>query len=464
MRAKAVPPKVKDDLVHDKSTCVMCRDQRDFAVPDHLMKQLTSRNAVIFAGAGVSTEARTVFPWTFYEEIHEALALPAADRPQFPKLMSLYCKRPDGRRELLEKFRSRLSYVESFPQLYKTATAFHRELSTLFYIDTYLTTNWDDYFEKECDAIPFVNADDFAFWNARGRKVFKLHGSVRNFGSVVATDEDYRRAGRQLTRGTLGAALKLMLATKTIIYVGYSFSDYDFLTVHRYISRELNQVPPAAYIVSLDESAKARFESLGLTPILTDAAHFIRVLKQHLEGDGHFIPDSRIDAIPQVLARLVAEHRRLSNDLDIGRHPEGIYCASYQDGMTDAFERILARARAGEYSHQCEVAARLKRYDSIRSENLRAGRYVDVAYIEGYMNGLVYLLADDAVRAQLPLYFGFGLTSEPKTFARYKKALRESEGRHKRSAKLAGRIVRETLGPRDVLHHTPFLTWKAEFE
>ena len=52
----------------------------------------------------------------------------------------------------------------------------------------------------------FVNADDFAFWDTRGRKVFKLHGSVSNFGSLVATNEDYRRAQKQLQRGTIGAA------------------------------------------------------------------------------------------------------------------------------------------------------------------------------------------------------------------------------------------------------------------
>jgi hypothetical protein len=274
----------------------MCRNEQEFEIPDHLMQQLTKGNVVIFAGAGVSTEARTVFPWTFYEEIHEALGMSQKDKPAFPVLMSLYCRRPDGRRELLERLRSRLSYVQGFPELYRTATQFHRELSTLFYVDTYFTTNWDDYFEQECGATPFVNADDFALWNTSGRKVFKLHGSVGNFGSVVATDADYRRARKQLEHGAVGAVLKLMLATKTIVYVGYSFTDHDFLTIHRYISRELRQVTPAAYIVSIDRSSEARFKSLGLTPILTDAAHFVRVLKQHLETDGHSLPDSRLDA------------------------------------------------------------------------------------------------------------------------------------------------------------------------
>jgi hypothetical protein len=464
MRSKTASRKAKHDIVHDKSMCIVCRDEQEFEIPDHLMKQVTSRNAVIFAGAGVSTETRTVFPWTFYEEIHDAIGMSQEDKPAFPKLMSLYCKRPDGRRELLERLRARLAYIQSFPELYQTATRFHRELSTLFYVDTYFTTNWDDYFERECGATPFVNADDFVFWNARGRKVFKLHGSVSNFGSVVATDGDYRRARRQLERGTLGAALKLMLATKTIIYVGYSFSDYDFLTVHRYIVRELKQVTPAAYIVSLDRSAETRYKSLGLTPIFTDAAHFVRILKRHLETDGHSLPDSRLDAIPFALARAIAEHHRLHSAFDVTARPEVIYCASYQDGLTHAFEHILSRSHAGEYAHKCDVAGKLEKYKSIRADNLHAGRYVDVAYIDGFMNGLVYLLADDEGRAHLPFYWVYGLADQQVTLAQYKRALRSFANRDKRAMALAERKVRKELGPGDELHHTPFLTWKAESE
>ena len=51
--------------------------------------------------------------------------------------MSRFCPdRPDGRQRLLERILARLRYVESFPELYQQATRFHRELSTLFYVDT----------------------------------------------------------------------------------------------------------------------------------------------------------------------------------------------------------------------------------------------------------------------------------------------------------------------------------------
>jgi len=375
--------------------------------------------------------------------------------------METFCKRPNGRRELLEKIRKRLLYVRSFPELYRTATRFHRELSTLFYIDTYFTTNWDDYFERECGATPFVNADDFAFWNVKGRKVFKLHGSVGNFGSIVATDPDYRRKQRQLQRGALGAAFKLILATKTIVYFGYSFSDYDFLSLHRYIFREMKDTAPVAYIVSLDREAETRFKAVGLTAIFTDAAHFVRVLKEHLATDGHSLPDARLDAIPMALMRTQAAHARLHEAFDVAAKPKIVYCASYQDGLIHAFERMLSRSRAGEYAHTCYIRAQLQKYKEIRAENSRARRYLDVAYIDGYVNGLVFLLADDDGRKHLRFYFVFG-SGESATFAGFKKALKASAGSHRRAQAVAEKIVREKLGPHDEIHHTPFMTWEVE--
>jgi hypothetical protein len=58
-----------DNLTHDKSNCEHCRNRQEFELPDHLLDQVLKRDAVIFAGAGVSTESRMVFPWTLYDEI-----------------------------------------------------------------------------------------------------------------------------------------------------------------------------------------------------------------------------------------------------------------------------------------------------------------------------------------------------------------------------------------------------------
>ena len=413
---------------------------------------------MVFAGAGISTESTLVYPWTFYDDIHGDLKLSKKERPSFPKLMSLFCARPDGRRKLLERIQQRFSYVTAFPELYQTATRFHRELSTLFYIDTYVTTNWDDYVEKECGATPFVTAADFGLWDVRGRKVFKMHGSISNYGSIVATEEDYEKAQQALDKGALGSALKLLLATKTIVYVGYSFSDHDFLNIQQYITRELREVSPAAYIVSIDRESEPKFRDLGLTPIFTDATHFISVLKKHIRDDGHFLPDERFEGVFPALAHSSREHERLFDKYRARDKPEIVYAASYQDGLKHAFERILAMMHTGEYSHRCELVKKLQGYEKIKTDNVRRRRYLDVAYIEGYMNGLFFLLMDDKERKQLPHYFIYGQSDQPRTFARYKSILKRTR-HHKAALREAVRVVKKRLGPKDVIHHTPFIRW-----
>jgi hypothetical protein len=124
-----------------------------------------------------------------------------------------------------------------------------------------------------------------------------------------------------------------------------------------------------------------------------------------------------------------------------------------------AFERMLAMAHTGQYSHVCELANQLRKYFKIQKDNLRARRYIDVAYIEGYINGLFYLLDDDKGRNGLPIYFGFNMP-DMKTLKDYKIALAKKRYQHKASLSLAKRIVSSgKLGPRDGFHHTPFIDW-----
>lgn len=65
-----------------------------------------------------------------------------------------------------------------------------------------------------------------------------------------------------------------------------------------------------------------------------------------------------------------------------------IFTAAYQDGLIHAFERMLAMARTGQYSHRHDLANQIRQYIKIKKQNLHARRYEDVAYIEGYINGL----------------------------------------------------------------------------
>lgn len=440
---------------HDRKNCDQCRYNNDVQIPDHLIEQLVDGKLVVFAGAGISTEDRRVHNSTFYDEVHYELKLPLEERPSFPKLMSLYCEQPDGRKRLLERLYKRFQYIDSFPELYDLATRFHTELSTLFYVDTIVTTNWDDYFERECGATPMVTAQDFAFFDAPDRKVLKLHGSINNIGSIIATEEDYQKAQESLHLGALGSLFKTFLATRTILYVGYSLMDSDFLAIHNYIRTELGNFAPYSYIVTIDKQSKDKYEERGLHPIFTDGAYFLDLLKKQLLRYDHLLPDTRFDGVNAALFRIRREHERLYDEYDLHTRPAIMYCACYQDGLLHALERITARRKTGEYSDRRRVAHKIHSYETLRKVHISRKKYTDVAYIEGYLNGLLWLVADDKTRAELPLYYVFGV-GEVSTFKLYQKALKRHEGEHKAALRLAKRIASE-LTTGQVLHHSPYL-------
>ena len=157
--------------------CEICKLRRSFTMPMEIIEAVRNKQLVIFAGAGVSTEGKLVFKRTLYSQILSELGLTPDSNLSFPTLMTRYCSQPNGRRKLLQRIKQRFDYMASFPELYRTATRFHRALSTIPQIVEIVSTNWDTLFEEVCGATPIVAPEDFAFWEVPGRKVFKIHGS-----------------------------------------------------------------------------------------------------------------------------------------------------------------------------------------------------------------------------------------------------------------------------------------------
>jgi hypothetical protein len=409
--------------------CFFCRNFHEFELPSHLLQEMLEGRVVLFAGAGISTEGKQVLPSTLYEDVLEEINCP--DTVSFPELMARFCERPNGRAELLRKIRKRFDYISSFPQLYRLASRFHRELSTLFLIESIVTTNWDDYFEQESGAIPFVTGEDFVFWSTPGRKVFKIHGSINNLGSIVATSQDYEACYERLQSGILGSSLKMMLATKTILYMGYSFSDDDFLRIHSLLKEEMGSVFPMAYIVTLDQSNDERYRNAGLKPIFTDATYFLSVLKRHVIEDNHMVGDEQFEKIGKALRRIHRAHLDLTHQTDFAKCPDVLYTAFYQDGLIQSFQRMLALGNTGYYSHRCNVTQAITAYEEMRKDKLKLKRYGDVAYIDGYVNAMYFLLAGDKERKLLPIYYVFGAKDQPVTLAEFKKLRRRAGALHK---------------------------------
>ncbi|MFT5093270.1 MAG: hypothetical protein ACI93T_002096 [Porticoccaceae bacterium] len=455
-----------------KCECVICSNRLDFQLPDSLLDEFDAGKVVVFAGAGVSTENRNVLKQTFYESIAAELGERSSQKA-FPELMSQFCGQPNGRLQLLERILARFQHIHSFRELEFTATAFHRSVSTLFMLDTIITTNWDTYFEDVCGAIPFVTDSDLAFWDSPQRKVLKIHGSVQNYGSIVATSEDYRGCESRLHTELIGSVLKTILATKTVIFVGYSLTDSDFQNVFAFVAKHMKGLNRQAYVINPFDSECRRFAEMGLIPIQTAASYFFDSVKAHYVESGRMYSDEIYGEAADQRDLVREEHEKLCERFSIHQFPQLIYALAYQDGLMHGFDRVGTHAGTGEYSHPCRIREVFSLYEAMQKKKRAARVYEDVAYIEGYVNAFIYLgisqdkhyvneTADDELIPHPPLYFAFGLPKEHSgrgeigTLEEFEELVPELPGLHQASFKRAQRLA-DSLDEDMTFHHPPWL-------
>jgi hypothetical protein len=417
-----------------------------------------SRDLVLFAGAGISTEGRNVFPISLRNVLNAELAEDnhqVAPAESFAGVATAY-EEAFGRGALIQSIRIRLDYANAYPNVYRDATKFHAELSTIPGFDTIFTTNWDTYFEDEAGALPITIPEDYAYWELPGRKVFKLHGSMTNLSTIVATKADYRRCFRRLKSGVIGSSLKHLLATRSALFVGFSFTDEDFNQIYQLLKKEMKEILPRSFIVTLDHRVTPETHP-GATVLHTDATFFLTELKRRLVSDEAMLADERFDDVEVMRIVLGKLRQILQTSFPPTRYPLVIYAASYQDGLADAFDRMLAKRKTGTYSHGHDVARMADNYALAEKRALRKRQYYEASYIRGYWSGLLYLLLSDKERKDLPLYHLFGVDEDLKELSQYRRALRSAGGRHKASLAHAKRVTAD-LAEGLALHHPSFLS------
>ena len=247
----------------------------------------------------------------------------------------------------------------------------------------------------------------------------------------------------------------MLLMSKTLVFFGFSFDDEDFQRLYRLLKKEVGGLVPQSYVVTLDEQAKEKLDSLGInaTPIITSATFFVEQLKKKLVKDKLMLPDQQYNGIDKVLEDEYIEHAKLSR-LSLVKHPDSLYSLFYQDGLKHAFERLLTTKNSGQNSCAQKMINMIQSYEDLIKERLHEGNYPDVAYFTGYEAGLLYFLLDEKGRRSMPMYFLFGC-GDIMNFEQYIKLEKDAARLHKSAHKMAEKIA-STVSKGLVFHHKPF--------
>lgn len=438
--------------------CIVCKNYKEFELPRIISESI--HDVVLFVGAGISTESKIAFPDTFYETICRELDINPRKNISFSKIMTIYCKKTGSKSQLLNKIKERLDYFKSWSELYFRATLFHRELALFPCIENIITTNWDDFIEKETNAIPFVYDEDLVFWERPGKKVLKIHGSINNLGSIVATEEDYKKCYERLQKGIIGSQMKLFLAKNIVIFIGYSFQDEDFQKIYKYVLKNIKACKKQAYIVTLDTKFDKQWKKMGIIPIYTDGSFFIHRLRKEFEKNGCLLS---IDNLPKILA-IKEQAFKIHNDtiqkFPLSKYPEVIYCLAYQDGILHAFDYLINKIDSG-YSLCSRNLLR-----SIESYEVLIKRYKKPwnthAYLEGFLHGLYIFngaMFTDIKIEMIPVFFYYNEITKEKYLDNidFKRSLKKIS-KNSKIRKVADKYIKDKKIGKDItFHHIPRL-------
>lgn len=207
---------------------------------------LRQNNASIFVGSGMSKSVSGL--------VWKDLIMPYATKigynskdTDYPFIAQAYINAGNSeiefKSEICDKFKS-----DDVPE-------FHQLIARLP-IKNYWTTNYDTLIENALNAarkhkdVIFDSASFSSLDDARDHIVYKCHGDCNHPNSIVITQQDYECY--QLKSFNFTNALFNELASSTVLFLGYSFSDPDINNILATLSR-INEVKQIHYLVTKKE-------------------------------------------------------------------------------------------------------------------------------------------------------------------------------------------------------------------
>ncbi len=265
----------------------------------------------IFVGAGVSktSETTSVRLPTWFELI-ESLKhdLNTTNETDFLKIAQLYFLE-FGETVYFKKLKG------FFPEYIKPSLVhqhiFENNPSVI------ITTNWDNILERTIEESAYlydvIAEDADLVKSSNPRRVIKMHGDFRHH-NIVFKEDDY--LNYQFNFPLIENYVKSVLSSHTVVFVGYSYSDFNLKQITKWIQHHSDAKPPM-YLIGFEHNpTQIRYlENHGIATIvlddLTDGAldrkrNLIDFLIRVKSQDAAKVIESDTDTINFLLTKLIA--------------------------------------------------------------------------------------------------------------------------------------------------------------
>ena len=208
-------------------------------------------NLVVFVGAGLSMSSGMPSWGKLINEFKEELSSQIQKESDYLKIAQIY-----------RNYRGQSEYLKKIKEIFYEGNPVPNELHDLILQLNpahIITTNYDDLIEQ---AIDYKSSNYFVITKDEDlpkspieKYLLKMHGDLEE-GNIVLTEQDYLDYKDNFP--LIRSLIQSLVATKTILFIGFSFSDYNLKIITNMVMKALGNKFP--YMYMLDHNIKEYVE------------------------------------------------------------------------------------------------------------------------------------------------------------------------------------------------------------
>ncbi|NIS53639.1 MAG: hypothetical protein GWN67_22545 [Phycisphaerae bacterium] len=242
----------------------------DNIIPNQLINDFHNEKVILFVGSGMSCNANLPAWKELIERItNQLLNLNNEDLLFFNTLDSAQ------KVEYIYDQSNKISVTDFISdQFLRSASSSdaHKLLVTLP-VRYIITTNWDnlieDYFYSELKSnLNVIWKDEQLPSRVYKNTLIKIHGTISEPNSIIFSENEYLNF--LYSDSLLKQYVSILIATSTLLFIGYSYSDINFKVLYGYVkkrTKDLNK-KPYIFLPNADPPVVNHFRNRGLEPIV----------------------------------------------------------------------------------------------------------------------------------------------------------------------------------------------------
>mgnify|MGYP001005427180 FL=1 len=218
---------------------------------ESLFQAISKGEVVLWAGAGLSLYAGLPSGVQLREILYEGLTPlekeEVGKESDLSHLADEICVLKGNRNYIIQTLKD--TFRRDF-----LSTETHKVISQIPHFRNIITTNYDSLFESVYGSgkLNIIFSDDHTpYIDDKKVNLFKIHGDLSAPNSIIITESDYNNFfSKDTEQNTIWSVIKGIIATKSILFIGYSLEDTNVEVVFNKIREKIGENRKECYFVA----------------------------------------------------------------------------------------------------------------------------------------------------------------------------------------------------------------------